>query len=368
MAQHVVLILNQSVPQIQEPQVGDSFLLNRDAEIQGDLTISGTVDGVDVAAAGALAATATQPGDNLSTLVNDIIASQGEAEAGADNTKLMTPLRVAQAITALDGDIQNNYGDASAPVNTNDDTEGYAAGSYWIHTGATPHESYRCVDSTTNLAVWIKTTLSTDELATVAVSGDSDDLTEGATKLLLTVAERAQIDNVAGWRDLEMTVTGAASGGGAPTATVFGPTGNIKQTAFAVNDSVYMAAHVPHDIKPGSTMYVHVHWSTNGTSLNTVKWQISSINAKGHNQENFNADAVVTVEEAAHGTAWRHMITEDAVGIPALEVDSLVLVELKRITNGGAENADTVFGLYVDFHYESQQYATPSRTPDFYTP
>jgi hypothetical protein len=345
-----------------------------DVEIQGDLTISGTVDGADVAAVAALGATATQPGDNISTLTNDsgfeanvALASQAEAEAGVENTKTMTALRTKQAIDQFETTLINHKLDGTvAPVGTNDDSEGYSVGSLWVDT--TADEAYQCLDATTNVAVWGHTTLTAADLATVATTGDSDDLIEGAAKLLLTVDERAQIGNVSGWRDLEMAVTGAASGGAAPTATVFGPTGNIKQSAFAVNDSVYLSAHVPHDIKPGSTMYVHVHWSTNGTDLNTVKWQLAIINAKGHNQANFNADAVLTLEEAAHGTAWRHMITEDAVGITALEVDSLILVELKRITNGGVNNGDAVFGLYVDFHYESQQYATPKRVPDFYTP
>ena len=39
--------------------------------INGNITVTGTVDGRDVAADGALAASAVQPGDNISTLTND---------------------------------------------------------------------------------------------------------------------------------------------------------------------------------------------------------------------------------------------------------------------------------------------------------
>lgn len=170
-----------------------------------------------------------------------------------------------------------------------------------------------------------------------------------------------------GWKDLRMALVASASGPAAPAATVFGPTGVIKQLAFAVNDSVYVAAHVDHDILPGSLMYPHVHWSTNGTSINTVKWQLTYVTAKGHDQEAFPADTVLTLEEAASGTAWQHMVTEDPTGFTALEVDSLFICELKRITNGGVENADTVFGLFADLHYEVLGFATPNRTPNFYT-
>jgi hypothetical protein len=41
------------------------------------------------------------------TIAGDIIATQAVAQAGTDNTKLMTPLRVAEAIAALGGQVIN---------------------------------------------------------------------------------------------------------------------------------------------------------------------------------------------------------------------------------------------------------------------
>jgi hypothetical protein len=169
-----------------------------------------------------------------------------------------------------------------------------------------------------------------------------------------------------GWRDLEMQVTGAASGPAAPTLTAFGSTGVIKQLAFAVNDSVYLAAHVPHDIKVDSTMFPHVHWSSDGTDVNVVRWQLTYVNAKGHQQEAFPADTVLTLDQAGQGTAWYHMISEHVTGFPALEVDSLSILELKRVTNGGVENTDAIYAMFVDFHYECQQYGTLNKAPNFY--
>ena len=155
---------------------------------------------------------------------------------------------------------------------------------------------------------------------------------------------------VGGWRDLRAPVTAEATGTNAPTLTAFGSSANIKQWAFGVNDSDYLGMHVDHDILVGSTAYLHVHWSTNGTSTNTVKWEMDYITCAGHNQASFGADTTISVEEAAQGTAWRHMVTEDATGFTVPEVDSLILLELKRVTNGGTENTDTVFGLFVDMH------------------
>lgn len=240
MAQHVVLILNQTVPQIQEPQVGDSYLMIRDVEIQGSLTISGTVDGRDIAADGAVLDTALQPGDNISTLVNDsgytddqtgaeikaalfaevdtnnyndaavaklagiaagaevnpLFASQAEAQAGTENTKIMTALRVAQAIAVFSSGLLNKYDGTQAPLATNDVNDGYSVGSIWMDQTPNPPEVYRCVDNSPSTAVWVKTSLTIDELSTVALSGDSDDLIEGVSQLLMTAAERSKLTGI----------------------------------------------------------------------------------------------------------------------------------------------------------------------------
>lgn len=133
----------------------------------------------------------------LNAIVTDAtfgdFANQTQAEAGIDNTTTMTPLRVAQAIAVLASGLQNKY-DGTVPPGVNDDSgAGYSVGSVWIDIVASPHESYRCTDASVGAAVWIHTTLTSDQLATVGLTGDSDDLIEGSVKLLLTVAERALI-------------------------------------------------------------------------------------------------------------------------------------------------------------------------------
>jgi hypothetical protein len=240
MAQHIVILLNQTVPQFQEPQSGDSYLLIADTEIQGDLIVTGNVNGRDIAADGGALDTALQPGANISKLTNDenfsddqtgaeikaalfgeadtnnfddaaqtkltgiatgaevnpLFASQGEAQSGTENTKIMTALRVAQAIAVFSSGLLNKYDGTTAPGPTNDVNDGYSVGSIWMWQTATPQEVYRCVDNTAGVAVWIKTSLTIDELATVALSSDSDDLTEGLVHLLMTVAERGKLAGI----------------------------------------------------------------------------------------------------------------------------------------------------------------------------
>ncbi len=171
-----------------------------------------------------------------------------------------------------------------------------------------------------------------------------------------------------GWRDLRCpVVTGKLPAVNFPSLAAFGPTGTIEMLSFAVGERVFLAAHIDHDIKVGVNVLPHVHWATDGTDTAVVKWQLTYTLAKGHNQAAFPAETVITVEEAGSGTAWQHMITEHATGFDPIEPDVLVLMELERVTNGGVDNADAVFGLFVDFHYQVGMNATPSRTPDFYS-
>lgn len=174
-----------------------------------------------------------------------------------------------------------------------------------------------------------------------------------------------------GWRDNVSSVAAAPGGAAAPALTNYGAAGTLQRQeyAFAVNDYVFLAPfHINHDISSGCKAYLHVHWSTSGTSTNTVKWEFHWQRALGHNQAAFGAPAMVSVTQAASGTAWKHMIAEVAIGdsFTLTEPDELILVTLRRVTNGGVENADSVFGLLVDLHYEADRFATLNKAPNFY--
>lgn len=171
------------------------------------------------------------------------------------------------------------------------------------------------------------------------------------------------------WEDNLTSLLTGRVGGTAPTLTAFGPTGTNDAYAFGINDFVYTSGfHITHDIKPDSKIYPHVHWTTDGTSTNTVKWELSFTYAKGHNQEAFPADTVINLEQAASGTAWQHMITEasDAQAFDAPEVDSIIVMRARRVTNAGTDNTDDVFGLFVDLHYQKDRFGTAQKAPDFY--
>lgn len=173
-----------------------------------------------------------------------------------------------------------------------------------------------------------------------------------------------------GWKDLTSAVNaGKLPAANIPTLTAFQPGGSERQQqlAFAVNDRIALAPfHVLHDISPNAPAYIHVHWTTDGTDTNTVKWDLEVIYAKGHSQAVFSDGASTVLTGTPTGTAYTHMITETTTPLLLPEPDVLVLVDLKRVTNAGTDNTDAVFGLSVDFHYWSDREVTPQRSPNFY--
>lgn len=176
-----------------------------------------------------------------------------------------------------------------------------------------------------------------------------------------------------GFKDLTAPIFAAPGGVAAPALTNFGAAGSLQRQeyAFAIGDYVWLAPfHVNHDVKVGGFAYVHVHWSTSGTSVNTVVWEIHMQRALGHNQAAFGAPTLLaTLTCTPSGTAYKHMIDEvgDANKITLTEPDELILLSLKRVTNGAVDNADSVFAMMVDFHYESNRDHTPLKAPPFYT-
>ena len=172
-----------------------------------------------------------------------------------------------------------------------------------------------------------------------------------------------------GWTDYLTSISsGKVGAANTPTWSAFGPSGNLFAYSFGVDDYIMLAGfHANHDIKQGSKVYPHCHWCTDGTDTGVVDWELEYTFAKGHDQEAFPAPTVVTVSQAASGTAWQHMIAEVSVGdaFTAPEVDSLVLMRLKRASSSPT-NGDTVFGLFVDLHVEIERAGTLNKSPSFY--
>jgi hypothetical protein len=181
------------------------------------------------------------------------------------------------------------------------------------------------------------------------------------------MSQSPRIQRRKGWTDMLGQIKARTIGANNPTETVMGG-GSFTGWKFVLNDAVQVIFHWPHDAVVGDEQqfFCHAHWTTDGTSTATVKWEFTYSFAKGFGQGVFNTTGTaVTVEEAAAGVAWTHMTSEITTAIDGggYEFDGLLLVKVKRITNGGTDNTDGVFLHMADLHYLSDRGLTPLKTP-----
>lgn len=171
-----------------------------------------------------------------------------------------------------------------------------------------------------------------------------------------------------GWRDITGEITTRGVGSTDPSWTQIG-SGPFFAYAFAINDVAWLTYHVPHDIVPNALIHFHTHWITDGTNVNTVRWQFEYTFARGFNQAAFDATGTtLSVEESASGIAYQHMVTESTgqqiLGLD--EPDGIILCKVTRLTNGATDNTDNVYMLTADIHYQSTNSATYGKAPNFY--
>lgn len=156
-----------------------------------------------------------------------------------------------------------------------------------------------------------------------------------------------------------------------PTYEFFAPSGLRLEKAFTVGAYAFADPfHINHDIKVGGKANIHIHWSTDGVDTNSVKWEFQISRALGHDQEFFGAGVSFFVEQQpnqVNSGAWRHYIAEvpDLEALTLIEPDEILLVTVRRVTNGAVDNTDNVFGLICDFHYERDKFATLNKAPNF---
>ena len=173
-----------------------------------------------------------------------------------------------------------------------------------------------------------------------------------------------------GWKDLLGTFRNPTTAANAPTWSAING-GPFYAWKFGLNDYQTYYFHMQHDWAYGTDVFLHAHWLPSATNTQPVKWQFTYSFAKGFGQEAFDTTGTtISVQEAGPGTAFTHMTTEiaevDAVPGSSLEVDGILMVIIKRITNGGTDNTDDIFLLTSDAHYQVDTIATVSRAPPFY--
>ena len=185
------------------------------------------------------------------------------------------------------------------------------------------------------------------------------------------------------WKDLIGLLSVDEAGANAATLTAYRG-GSIREYLFGSGDLIDIRFHMPHDYAPGTDLFIHVHWSHNGTAITgtgTTTVEITHSYAKGFDQASFTAEEVVTVTNANVTTAtvpqYRHMTDEvqlsgaggtgGLLDTALLEVDGMLLVQaevtsIPTVTGGSAG----VFIHAIDIHYQSTNIGTAGKAPDFY--
>lgn len=188
--------------------------------------------------------------------------------------------------------------------------------------------------------------------------------------------------NRPGWRDLEGPIIVPNAGANRPTLTTY--VNDIEDYAFAANDHYGpIKFHIPHDWAPGTDMFIHTHWSHNGTNISgSLVLNYNFLYAKGHGQQQFPSAQKTIVHTISDlnitNTPSRlHRIDEVPLSTPrgsvtlldtdGIEVDGLILMHfdtptIPTITGGAAKP----FIHYVDIHYQADRHSTRRRAPNFY--
>jgi hypothetical protein len=186
-----------------------------------------------------------------------------------------------------------------------------------------------------------------------------------------------------GWRDLIGDITPKSTGLGAPTLDAFRG-GNVRGFRYSAGDDGDAVFHIPHDYVPGTDLFMHLHWSHNGTNISgSLVLDFYVTYAKGHQQANFSAEVapVLTVGSLniTNTPQYRHRVDEFQLSAASpsatqldsdnIEVDGLILVHfdtdtIPTITGGSGEP----YFLTLDIHYQSTagSMSTKNKAPSFY--
>lgn len=185
------------------------------------------------------------------------------------------------------------------------------------------------------------------------------------------------------WRDIIGDVTPKTIGANAAVqSALIG--GSYRAWFYDPGDINDMVFHMPHDYAPGTDLYIHLHWTHNGTAISgnlVVTFGITY--AKGHDQASFTAEVApvlsVSTPNITSVPRYRHRIDEIQISASGgaagklnsdlLEVDGLILVGLTTTTvptiTGGSPNLPAF--LTLDLHYQSTNIGTKQKAPPFWT-
>jgi hypothetical protein len=218
------------------------------------------------------------------------------------------------------------------------------------------------------------------------------DLRDGVNPMVLgTSGTGIKVDSVGtpsfGWRDLIGDITPKTAGAGSPTLATLRAATGVRAFFYAVGEDGDCVFHIPHDYVPGSDLYLHAHWTHNGTAISgTFALTCYVSYAKGHQQANFSAEVAPVISVASlnltNTPQLRHRVDEIQLSSSTpsatqlnsadIETDGLILIHfdvttIPTITGSiGTPSQNKPAILTLDLHYQSSNLATKNKSPSFY--
>lgn len=193
------------------------------------------------------------------------------------------------------------------------------------------------------------------------------------------VTEFGLIQHELGWKDLIGDVSPKSQGAGRPSLDTF--RNDIRWFSYATNDDGDIVFHMPHDYAPGTDIFLHVHWSHNGTAISgsmDVRFHVTY--AKGFGQETYPSDIephlVVTGLDLTNSPQYHTRVDELQLSqsgggalmldTDMLEADGLILVHYDLdVIPAITSSVPRPFIFAIDIHYQTDRRATVSKAPDF---
>lgn len=115
------------------------------------------------------------------------------------------------------------------------------------------------------------------------------------------------------WKDLKGPIAAKTTGANRLTLNVLRDNWEVFSGGAGANANITL--HVPHDYAPGTDMFLHLHWTHNGTAISgslVVDWYVTC--AKGHDQGEFIAEInhtqTIPTPNIATVPRYRHRIDE----------------------------------------------------------
>jgi hypothetical protein len=170
------------------------------------------------------------------------------------------------------------------------------------------------------------------------------------------------------WVDLLSDATSIRTSGGNRPAETFASIQGCGVTldfSATVMNEVFLNLQMHHGIKPGSTIWPHVHWCPSSTNTGSCIWKLDyTVEAVGTGP----FPPIVTLDVTTNGTGVinDHILSEFNIGIPNLTPSGIIMMRLWR-------DATVDTGTFVakllsfDIHVLMDRDGTTSRGPPWDT-